>query len=494
MTQSVSAGPDEPLLAGLNVIDFTRVLAGPYATRMLADLGARVIKIERPGEGDEIRHTVLQLDPTRTDQSSYFARLNAGKESLAINLAHPLARDVVLDLVRSADVVVENFSPGVMARYGLDAAALRALRPDLVYCSISGFGQTGPLSSMQAYAHLINAISGMMDLERSGESQPRVAYLQTADVLAGAHAFGAICAALVRRGRSGRGAYLDVSMLECLIAADDLTYGALLNGGKVAREPRIGMVVHPIGERYVALQTAGAPHLWSRLAALIGRPGLETDARFATPMARRTNWPALLQIVHEWLAGFDSVEQAVETLSAARIPAVPVLSPEEVIEHPQLAARAAFPEIVHRGRGRIRVSALPFHVDQHEVAPAGSWENSATTPGTFVPCRRSGWSRFPTPDRQPGGCASIAVNLGVLAPVPPPGAEHAAQIKHDEHVPRGMRAAAHLQRYAYGNRYEEQPERRDRGGEAERNRSLDLALALRFRHRFLALPFRPELV
>ena len=129
MTQSVSAGPDEPLLAGLNVIDFTRVLAGPYATRMLADLGARVIKIERPGEGDEIRHTVLQLDPTRTDKSSYFARLNAGKESLAINLAHPLARDVVLDLVRSADVVVENFSPGVMARYGLDAAALRALRP-----------------------------------------------------------------------------------------------------------------------------------------------------------------------------------------------------------------------------------------------------------------------------------------------------------------------------------------------------------------------------
>jgi len=371
MTPFTASSSDERLLSGLTVIDFTRVLAGPYATRMLADLGARVIKIERPGEGDEIRHTVLQLDPERTDQSSYFARLNAGKESIAIDLAHPHAKDVVLDLVRKADVVVENFSPGVMTRYGLDDAALRPLRPDLVYCSISGFGQTGPLSSMQAYAHLINAISGMMDLDRGGESQPRVAYLQAADVLAGAHAFGAICAALVRRGRSGRGAYLDVSMLECLVAADDLTYGALLNGGKVNREPRIGMVVQPIGGRYLAMQSAGAPHLWSRLVALIGHPELATDPRFSTPMARRANWHDLLKILRGWLSGFDSVDQAVATLSAARIPAVPMLSPEEVIEHPQLAARSAFPEIEHKGRGRIRVTALPFHVDRNPVAPGG---------------------------------------------------------------------------------------------------------------------------
>jgi crotonobetainyl-CoA:carnitine CoA-transferase CaiB-like acyl-CoA transferase len=371
MIPSATARADEPLLSGVTVVDFTRVLSGPYGTRMLADLGARVIKIERPGEGDEIRHTVFQLDSGRTDQSSYFARLNAGKKSIAIDLAHPQARDVVLDLVRTADVVVENFSPGVMARYGLDDASLRSLRPDLIYCSISGFGQTGPLSSMQAYAHLINAISGMMDLERGDEPKPRVAYLQAADVLAGAHAFGAICAALVRRGRSGRGAYLDVSMLECLVAADDITYGALLNGGTVQRQPRIGMIVHPIGGRYVAVQSAGAPHLWSRLVALIGRPELETDARFATPMARRTNWPALLDLLREWLSGFDSVDAAVETLSAARIPAVPMLSPEEVVEHPQLAARGAFPEIDHPGRGRVRVTALPFHVDGGPIAPGG---------------------------------------------------------------------------------------------------------------------------
>ena len=162
MTSVVSTGADDALLDGYTVIDFTRVLAGPYCTRLLADLGARVIKIERPGEGDEIRYTAFQLDADRTDQSSYYARLNAGKEGIAIDLSRPEAREVVFDLVRTADVLVENFSPGVMARYGLDAATLRAEFPKLVYCSISGFGQTGPLSSMQAYAHLINAISGMM--------------------------------------------------------------------------------------------------------------------------------------------------------------------------------------------------------------------------------------------------------------------------------------------------------------------------------------------
>jgi CoA:oxalate CoA-transferase len=367
----LSAATDEPLLDGLTVIDFTRVLAGPYCTRLLADLGAHVVKIERPGEGDEIRHTVYQLEPGRGDQSSYFVRLNVGKRGIAIDLAHPNARELVLDLVRAADVVVENFSPGVMKRYGLDAEALRSVRPDLVYCSISGFGQTGPLSSMQAYAHLINAISGMMDLERGGEARPRVSYLQAADVLAGAHAFGAICAALVRRGRNGCGAYLDVSMLECLVAADDITYHSMLNGSPVLRQPRVGMVVHPIGERYVALQTAGAPHLWSRLVGLIGRPELATDARFATPAARRTNWADLLAIVRQWLDGFASVDAAVQTLSGARIPSVPMLSPEELVAHPQMAARSAFPKVSHQTHGEVHVTATPFHLDGRPIEPAG---------------------------------------------------------------------------------------------------------------------------
>ena len=160
-------------------------------------------------------------------------------------------------------------------------------------------------------------------------------------------------------------------MLECLVAADDMTYPSLLNGGPVQRQPRIGMVVHPIGGRYAAMQSAGAPHLWSRLAALMGRPELEADARFATPMSRRTNWPALLRILRDWLDGFDSVDEAVAALSAARIPAVPMLSPEELVQHPHMAARGTFPEIEHKARGHVRVTALPFHVDGAAVAPGG---------------------------------------------------------------------------------------------------------------------------
>ena len=368
---SASAGNDL-LLDGFTVVDFTRVLAGPYCTRLLADLGARVIKIERPGEGDEIRYTAFQLDAGRSDQSSYFARLNTGKQGIAIDLAHPQARGLVLDLVRAADVVVENFSPGVMARYGLDASALCAEFPALVYCSISGFGQTGPLSSMQAYAHLINAISGLMDLDRGAEPHPRVAYLQAADVLAGTHAFGAICAALLRRARSGRGAQLDISMLECLIAADDITYGALLNGGRVERRARVGMLIHAFGARHIALQTAGAPHLWARLVALIGRPELSIDPRFATPQARRDNWAALQQVLHDWLSRYRSADEAIAALSAARVPVVPMLAPEEVIEHPQLRARQSFPHVPHAARGRIRVTATPFFVDGKPTHPHGA--------------------------------------------------------------------------------------------------------------------------
>ncbi len=362
---------DEPLLAGLNVLDFTRVLSGPYCTRMLADLGARVIKVERPGEGDETRYIGLQLDPQHGDQSTYFARMNAGKRSVAIDLAHPGSRAVVLDLVRRCDVVVENFSPGVMARYALDYESLRAVRPDLVYCSISGFGQTGPLSSMQAYAHLINAISGMMDLECAGTAAPRASNLQAADVLAGGQAFGAICAALLRRGRTGRGAYIDLSMLECLVAADDVNFPVLLNGGTAPRRPRPGMVVHPIGDRHVAMQVGGAPQMWPRLAALIGHPELANDARFATPTGRRENWPELQAILGKWLEGFGSVDEAVRVLAASRIPCVPMLTPEEVVAHPHMAVREAFPVIGHPVRGEVRVTATPFHLDGAPVEPGG---------------------------------------------------------------------------------------------------------------------------
>jgi crotonobetainyl-CoA:carnitine CoA-transferase CaiB-like acyl-CoA transferase len=359
------------LLDGITVLDFTRVLAGPYCTRLLADLGARVIKIERPGEGDETRRGYLQLDDGRTDQSTYFVRINAGKESVAIELGSEAARPLVLDLARRADVVVENFLPGVVARLGCDHRTLAAVKPDLVYCSISGFGQTGPLTRWPAFAHIIQAVSGLMDLERDPDPAPRVGYLQAADVLAGTHAFGAIVAALLRRFRTGEGAFLDVSMLEALVAAEDVSYGAVLNGGDALRGPRIGMVVHRIGDRWLAMQVVGAPQLWPRLVKLLERPELAEDPRFATPALRRQHWPAIRAVIVEWLDRFDTVEHALEAMSAARLPCAPVLAPAKVATHPHLAARGFFPEIPHATRGRVRVMAAPFQLDGAPLAPAG---------------------------------------------------------------------------------------------------------------------------
>ena len=185
-------GSDDSLLSGLTVLDFTRVLAGPYCTRLHCDLGARVIKIERPGEGDDTRRGHAQMEEGRADQGTYFIRINAGKSSLALDLSHPKAREVIVDLARASDVVVENFLPGVVAKLGCDYTALSAVKPDLVYCSISGFGQSGPLRLQPAFHHIVNAMSGIMYLEQQTDPAPRPGYLQAADVLAGTHAFGAI--------------------------------------------------------------------------------------------------------------------------------------------------------------------------------------------------------------------------------------------------------------------------------------------------------------
>src|SRR5258705_11698493 len=249
------------------VLDFPRVLAGPYCTRLLADLGARVVKIERARGGDDMRKGHLQLDASRDDQSTYFTRINVGKQSVGLDLGRPEPRDVVRDLGGKADVAVENFAPGVAQRLGIDYPALAAIKPDLVYCSISGFGQTGPWRERPAFAHIIHAASGLMHLEQGELAAPRSANLQAADVLAGTHAFGAIMAALWRRARTGEGARLDVSMLEALIAADDVSIAAGLNGGEKMGAPRPGMGVYEIGGRHLALQVVGSTDLWPRLLA-----------------------------------------------------------------------------------------------------------------------------------------------------------------------------------------------------------------------------------
>ena len=360
---------DDLPLTGVTIVDLTRVLAGPYCTRLLADLGARVIKIERPGVGDDQRRSYLQLEPGRRDQSTYFVRVNAGKESVGVDLQRPEGQAIVHDLAKIADVVVENFMPGVVARLHCDYETMRAIKPDLIYCSISGFGQTGPWRERPAFAHVINAFSGMMHLDQGEHAAPSSSNLQAADVLAGTHASTAIVSALLRKSRTGRGAHIDVSMLEALVAADSVTYAAVLNGGEEHGSPRPGMIVAPVGGRHVAMQFVGSDQLWPRMLELMGRPDLAKDERFDEGEKRRKNWPELRAIVDAWLATYPSVDDALSALSGARIPCAPVLRPAEVVASPHLAERQFFPTVPHPARGEVRVTASPYHLDGAPMHP-----------------------------------------------------------------------------------------------------------------------------
>jgi formyl-CoA transferase len=337
---------------GLFVLDAAQGIAGPYCGMLLAAMGAEVVKLEPP-KGDWSRGLTTR-EGSHSVMSSVF---NRGKRSLVLDLAAPAEREKAQALMARADVVIEAFRPGVAGRIGLGPAHARA---DAVYVSISGFGQTGPLRQTQAYAHLINAFSGMMELERAGVHPPRVSNLQAADVLAGAHAFGLVCAALLRKAKTGQGAYLDVSMLECLICADDVSFAALLNGHEATRQPRPSMVIHPVGGKHIAMQIGGAPGMWEKLIRIMNRPDLAADERFLTGPARRQNWPQVLEIIYAWLDTFDSVDEVMALLSAERFPAVPMLQPEDIVAHPHLQLRQAFPVIRHPARPQgVTVTATP---------------------------------------------------------------------------------------------------------------------------------------
>ena len=334
----------------------------------MADLGAEIIKVERPGGGDEMRRSPAVI-PGNGDQSTYFVRRNAGKKSVAIDLSCEAGRAVARELVQHADVLVENFMPGVAEKLGIGFHALRAIKPDLVYCSISGYGQTGPMSRRGAFAHVVAAASGIMHLDADAQG-PRSSHSQAADALAGAHGFGAIMAALWRRQRTGQGAFIDVSMLESLMASEDLSFGTVPNGfDAMPCGPRVGMGLSQIHGRWVAWQSAGAPDLWARLCAAMERPDLLLDERFATPDTRREHWPQAHDVVSAWLATFEDVAAALDALTRARVPCALARTVEEVTACEQLAHRGAFHPVLHRDVGEMRVTSSPYWIDESPVTP-----------------------------------------------------------------------------------------------------------------------------
>jgi crotonobetainyl-CoA:carnitine CoA-transferase CaiB-like acyl-CoA transferase len=331
------------LLDGIRVLDLTNVLAGPFGAYQLALLGAEVIKVEAPGAGDLARQ--LGADPAlnKALMGASFLAQNAGKRSVTINLKIAAGKEVFRRLVRTADVVIENFRPGVMERLGLGYDALRALQPGLVYCAISGFGQDGPLRDNPAYDQIVQGLSGVMSVTGDAASAPlRVGY-PVADTIGGLTAAFAVAAALVRRARTREGECIDVSMLEATL----VTMGWQVSNWLIA-----GVRPQPLGNENMTAAPSGLfatgdgplniaanqQQQFEELARLIGRPDLAADPRFADREDRKRNRFALKAEIEAALVAKSAREWS-ELFNAQGVPAGEVLDIPEVLEHPQVAGR-----------------------------------------------------------------------------------------------------------------------------------------------------------
>ncbi|MFE3598080.1 CaiB/BaiF CoA transferase family protein [Streptomyces sp. NPDC059096] len=363
-----------PLLEGVRVLDLTNVLAGPFAGYQLALHGADVIKVEMPESGDLARQ--LGADRALGEEllGASFLAQNAGKRSLTLNLKDPDGREALLRAVREADVLLENFRPGVMDRLGVGWKTLSAENPRLVYCAISGFGQTGPLRDRPAYDQIIQGLSGMMSVTGTPGTAPLRAGFPVADTLGGMAAAYAVAAALVRRGRTGEGAFVDVSMLESALTAMGWVTSNYLISGRVP-EPmgNENFTAAPSGTFRTADGhlniAANRQQQFTTLCRLIGREELTTDPRFAHPADRKTHRDALRDEIEAGLAARPAAQWE-EILSDAGVPAARVLSVPDALGLDHLAARGfvhdlPFPD----GRERsLHVLGSPVRVDDAPAA------------------------------------------------------------------------------------------------------------------------------
>ncbi len=331
------------LLDGIRVLDLTNVLAGPYCGYQLALLGADVIKVEAPVTGDLARQLGATPELNRAKMGGSFLAQNAGKRSIVLNLKCEADKARLFDLVASADVLVENYRPGVMERLGLGDERLKQVRRDLIYCAISGFGQTGPLKDNPAYDQIIQGLSGIMSITGTPETAPlRVGY-PVCDTLGGLFGAFAISSALVRRSQTGEGAFLDVSMLESTLSA---------LGWPVSNYLISGMQPSPMGNENVTAAPSGAfrtgdgllniaankQEQFVSLCGVIGRPDLLDDPRFTMPDARMANRYPLRDLVEEGLASASAAEWETR-LNRVGVPAGRVLTVPQVLDEPQVTAR-----------------------------------------------------------------------------------------------------------------------------------------------------------
>lgn len=327
------------LLSGVRVLDLSRVLAGPYCTAMLADFGAEVTKIEMPGHGDDARH----LGPFAGGESIYFGLINRGKNSIEMDLKSDDGKTALRSMVAEADVVVENFRPGVAARLGLDYESLKAANPELIYASISGFGQEGPLSDQPAYDAVAQAMSGLMSVTGFPETGPTRSGESIADVSAGMFAAWAIASALFARERGRGGAYVDVSMFDSLLSMQVTGLSNLLATGSA---PGLVGNRHPVTTPFdtfrardgLVVIAVASDKLFARLCDCLDMPDLASDPRFDTDESRTAHEKELKRLIEVWAAD-RRVEEICDILLDAGVPASPVWDLQQATSHEHAAVR-----------------------------------------------------------------------------------------------------------------------------------------------------------
>jgi crotonobetainyl-CoA:carnitine CoA-transferase CaiB-like acyl-CoA transferase len=378
-SRAENAGRRAPPLSGVRVLDLSRVLAGPWAGQLLADLGADVIKIERPGAGDDTRAWgppyLKDAAGRDTTDAAYFLCANRNKRSVTIDIAHPEGQALVRRLAQQADVLLENFKQGGLKQYRLDHESLRALNPRLVYCSITGFGQTGPYAPRAGYDFLIQGMGGLMSITGRADGEdgagPQKVGVALTDIMTGLYATIAVQAALAERARSGRGQHIDLALLDVQIACLANQASNYLAGGVVPR--RMGNA-HPNIVPYQDFPTAdgemilaiGNDGQFAKFCAVADHPEWATDERFATNPQRVANRAALISLLRQATVT-RSTNEWMAALEAAGVPCGPINRLDEVFADPQVQVRGLRIEMPHASGGSVPLVANPIRLSESPV-------------------------------------------------------------------------------------------------------------------------------
>ncbi|MGO9263729.1 MAG: CaiB/BaiF CoA transferase family protein [Candidatus Binataceae bacterium] len=359
------------MLADVKVLDFTQYLAGPTITRLMAEMGAQVIKVEQAPMGDPSR----LLPAIKNGRSGYFVQQNRGKRSLCLDFAKPESMELLRALVREVDVVLENYGPGVMDRRGLDYASLKKINPRIIMASISAFGKTGPYAHKVGYDFIAQAFSGLMSMTGDPNGPPMFVGLGIADQGSGVHAFAAIGYALFYRQKTGIGQHIDISMVDALFHMHEVNVQAygLTDGA---------FVPHRMGSHHQLICPCGAfkgpqgyivvlvlDRQWAAMATAMGRPDLINDPRYATGAERGKNQKELIPIIEAWMAAQGTDEAVLKIFEAHRVPAAPVMSVVGALDHPYFKARNMVRTVTDPLLGELTITGFPLKFSEFPDLP-----------------------------------------------------------------------------------------------------------------------------